>query len=68
MFVVVCIMILAASNSVLIGAAGRSVSEIYWRFISGLSPIGSSLGHAKQTMQVMQIVQSRINTGYFASR
>ena len=61
-------MTIAASKSVLIEAAGRSACEVYWRFISGFSPIGGSLGHAKQTVQFMQMLQYRINTDYFASR
>ena len=46
----------------------REVAELYWRFISGFCPIRSNPGRLGQTMQYMQIVQSRINTGYFASR
>jgi hypothetical protein len=42
-------------------------SVSYWRFISGFGPIGSNLGRRKQIGQYMQIVQSRINTGYVAS-
>ena len=42
-------------------------SENYWRFISGFCPIRSNPGRAGQIVQYMQIVQSRINTGYFAS-
>jgi hypothetical protein len=42
--------------------------EIYWRFISGFRPIRSNLGRSGQIVHYMQIVQSRINTGDFASR
>ena len=63
-----CIVIILASNSVLIGETGGSAGEVYWRFISGLSPIGSSLVHRKQTVQFMQMTQSRINTACCASR
>lgn len=68
MFMRVAPVTIALPNSVLMEAVGSSASKVYWRFISGLSPIGSSLGHAKQTVQFMQFVQSRINTGDCASR
>jgi hypothetical protein len=68
MFMRVCFVTIAAAKSVLIEAVGRSAREVYWRFISGFSPIGSSRGHAKQTVQFMQLAQSRINTGDCASR
>ncbi len=42
--------------------------EIYWRFISGSCPIRSNQGRSGQIVQHMQIAQSRINTGDFASR
>src|SRR6266566_8616355 len=42
-------------------------SEIYWRFISGFCPIRSNQGRSGQIGHYMQIVQSRINTGDFAS-
>jgi len=58
---------IAMSNSVLIEATDRFASEVYWRFISGSSPIGSSLGHGKQGVQFMQAAQSLINTGDCAS-
>ena len=43
----------------------RAIS--YWRFISGFGPMGSSLGRPEQIGHYMQIVQSRINSDYFAS-
>src|SRR6266566_4215446 len=42
-------------------------SEIYWRFISGFCPIRSNQGRSGQIGHYMQIAQSRINTGDFAS-
>lgn len=41
MFMRVCFVIIAASNLVLIEVAGRSACKVYWRFISGFSPIGA---------------------------
>src|SRR5712692_9290850 len=43
-------------------------SEIYGRFMVGSDQNRSSLGRLGQSVQHMQIAQSRINTGYFASR
>jgi hypothetical protein len=68
MFMRVAPVTIALPNSVLMEAVGSSASKVYWRFISGLSPMGSSLGHTKQTVQVMHLAQSRINTGDCASR
>ena len=52
--------------------AGRSElcgvrSDVYWRFISGFCPIRSNQGRSGQSGHYMQFVQSRINTGDFAS-
>ena len=43
-------------------------SEVYWRFISGSCRIRSNQGQSGQIGHYMQIVQSRIKTGDFASR
>jgi hypothetical protein len=40
----------------------------YWRFMGGSDRNTSNLGRSAQTVHDMQSVQSRINTGYFASR
>ena len=67
-FVRVAPVTIALPNSVLIEETGSSASKVYWRFISGLSPIGSSLGHAEQTVQAIHLAQSGINSGDCASR
>src|SRR5438034_10587932 len=54
-----------ATRVALSNAAVRS--EIYWRFISGFCPIRSNQGRSGQIGHYMKIVQSRINTGDFAS-
>jgi hypothetical protein len=41
--------------------------KVYWRFISGFGPIRSNLSRSGQPRHYMQTVQSRINTGNFAS-
>ncbi len=42
--------------------------EIYGRFIGGSDRNRSNPGRLVQSVQYMQIAQSRINSGYFASR
>ena len=49
-------------------AQAQSGAEIYWRFISGFSPIASNLGRPRRLGHFMQTMQSRINTGDCASR
>jgi hypothetical protein len=44
-------MIIAVPNLAILGAAGRSACQIYWRFISGFGPIVSSQSHAEQIGQ-----------------
>ena len=46
----------------------REVADLYGRFMGGSDRITSNSGRFGQSMQFMQSVQSRINTGYFASR
>jgi hypothetical protein len=43
------------------------VAEIYGRFMGGSDRNTGNLGRLGQSRHFMQIVQSRINTGYFAS-
>jgi len=43
------------------------VAKSYWRFIADSSPIRSSQDQVAQIRHFMRILQSRINTGYFAS-
>jgi hypothetical protein len=49
------------------GAIGCSASEIWRRFGGGSDRNRALLGNPVQPVHDMQIVQSRINTGYFAS-
>jgi len=44
------------------------VVELYGRFMGGSNRNTSNSGRFGQSVQFMQIAQSRINTGYFASR
>lgn len=43
------------------------VVELYGRFMGGSDRNTSNSGRFGQSVQFMQFVQSRINTGYFAS-
>lgn len=43
------------------------VVELYGRFMGGSDRNTSNSGRFGQSVQFMQMVQSRINTGYFAS-
>ena len=45
----------------------REVVELYGRFMGGSDRNTSNSGRFGQSRHFMQIVQSRINTGYFAS-
>jgi hypothetical protein len=44
------------------------VVELYGRFMGGSDRNTSNSGRVGQSVQFMQMAQSRINTGYFASR
>jgi hypothetical protein len=44
------------------------VARLYGRFMGGSDRNTSNSGRFGQAVQFMQTVQSRINTGYFASR
>jgi hypothetical protein len=44
------------------------VVELYGRFMGGSDRNTSNSGRFGQTVQFMQMMQSRINTGYFAYR
>ena len=44
------------------------VVELYGRFMGGSDRNTSNSGRLGQSVQFMQMVQIRINTGYFASR
>ena len=46
----------------------REVVELYGRFMGGSDRNTSNPGRFGQSVQFMQMAQSRINTGYFASR
>jgi hypothetical protein len=61
-----CVFFLAISGDRLSNAEVRL--EIYGRFMGGSDRNRSNSGRPEQYVQHMQIVQSRINTGYFASR
>jgi len=43
-------------------------AELYGRFMGGSDRNTGNSGQSEQTVHGMQIVQCRINTGYFASR
>jgi hypothetical protein len=45
----------------------REVVELYGRFMGGSDRNTSNSGRFGQSVQFMQMAQSRINTGYFAS-
>jgi hypothetical protein len=49
-------------------AEAQSEAKIWWRFGGGSDRNRALLGNPMQPVHDMQIVQSRINTGYFASR
>ena len=68
MFMRVAPVTIALPNSVLIEGTGPSDCEVYGRFMGGSDRNTSTSGRVGQPVQFMQIVQSRINTGDFASR
>jgi hypothetical protein len=68
MFMRVAPVTIALPNSVLIEGTGPSACEVYGRFMGGSDRNTSNSGRFGQSVQNMHIVQSRINTGYFASR
>ena len=49
-------------------AEAQGSADIWWRFGGGSDRMRALLGSQSNSMHSMQIVQSRINTGYFASR
>jgi len=55
-------------RGVLHTAQEHGIAEVYGRFMGGSDRNTSNPGRFGQSAQYMQFVQSRINTGYFASR
>ena len=68
MFMRVAPVTIALPNSVLIEAVGSSASKVYGRFMGGSDRNTSNSGRFGQSVQFMQMVQGRIDTGHFASR
>ena len=58
----------ATVNSAILETTAGPGGEICRRFVGGSANRSALLGTQRQTVQDMQNVQSRINTGYFASR
>jgi hypothetical protein len=54
-------------QGVLLIQRSGEVTELYGRFMGGSNRNMSNSGRLGQSVQFMQMVQHRINTGYFAS-
>jgi hypothetical protein len=55
-------------QGVLLIQKSGELAQLYGRFMGGSDRNMSNLGRLGQSVQFMQMVQCRINTGYFASR
>ena len=54
-------------QGVLLIQKSGEVAQLYGRFMGGLDRNMSNSGRLRQSVQFMQFVQRRMNTGYFAS-